>query len=542
MSRFFLYLIGFVLLTDLVNAQVIYERTYPYEFPSIQIPIELSDTSTFSLADNSICGGVGSRHIDVTGNELMGNKFGAEAFSSGYYWIGHDSILIWAEEGALDVGPDSFRAYIWTPSEINKILSIGVRYNLAPERRYGAYLYTTDRLVYEKSDTLFTKDLYTSMVEDSLIVKDIWHVIEFEKSILVFSESEPPLVLDNHLKVIYQWDEPSSLPFNIYQGVVLDSFLVGKQALQPTSIAWVNIYNEAQQAMDLSIYFDQIEEVQANKNMLFVKGIVNGESFVLQLDNTFSVVGITQLVFPPLNKELSFQYYPDRVYAWSYDGLANYQANYRMSYKYLEASPINYIDIALDTMWVDSVYKYPEEYHLPAKVYISATIRNLSSDTIHSLTLHWEEPPIFWCDPGVYPIPFDGLEIIPGGLDTLSIQTWGYSTADDTPFFRRFYAQHANHHLDQDPTNNDFELNYVISSIGELSSTTISVFPNPFNEFLQISDGTYAIQLYLYDQTGRMVSKGNGRLDNLGNLPAGIYFLQIQTGSSLAVKRVIKAY
>ena len=538
MNKSFIYLACLLFLIGQISAQVIYERTYPYEFPSIQIPIELSDTSTFSLGNNSDCGGVGSRHIDVDGNELMGNKFGVEAFSSGYYWIGHDSVLIWAEEGALDVGPDSFRVYVWTPDEIKKILSIGVRYDFTPERRYGAYLYTTGRLLYEKSDTLYTKNLYTAAVEDSLIIPFIYHVIEFEKSILVFSDSESALLLNDHLEVIYEWQDLLSLTFNIDQAVVVDSFLVGKEGVNPTSIAMVNVYNESQQVMDLSMYFDQIEEIQANKNMLFVKGIFNGESQLLQLDSEFAVVGITKIDIPELNKELTFQYYPDRVYAWGYDGLANYKANYRMSYQYQDANPVKYLDIALDTMWVDSVYKYPEQQHLPIKVYISAVVRNFSPETIHSYTLHHEEIPVFYCDPGVYAMSFEDLTIEPNDSDTLSFQIWTYQYGSS--FTRRFYVHHGNHHLDDEITNNNFQLTYLISGTGELFPLSITVYPNPFIDFFQTSVQTDLIQLNLYDQSGRLVSTGYDRLDYLYKLPSGIYFLQIQTGSSFVVERVVK--
>ncbi|MBP7240237.1 MAG: T9SS type A sorting domain-containing protein [Saprospiraceae bacterium] len=538
MSRISLCIICFLCLTYQVRAQVVYERTFPYEAPSIQIPIELSDTTTFSLGSNSYCGGIGTRHIDQSGNELMGNLFGAEAFSSGYYWIGHDSVLIWAEEGAMDVGPDSFRVYIWTPDSINKILSISVREHLEDTRRYGAYMYTADRLVYEKSDTLYTKNLYTSIVEDSLIIPYLYHIIEFEKNILVFSDMQSPLVLDNELNIIYEWDNLASLPFNM--GVVLDSFLVGRAGLNPTSIAIVNVYDEAQQVIDLSGYFDQIQDIQSNKNMLFVKGIFNGEPYVLKLNSEFSVVEISTLDMPELDKEMSFHYYPDRVYACGYDGLANYKANYRMSYKYIEASPIKYLDIALDSMWVDSVYFWPEEYHLPANVYILATIRNHSSETIHAYTVHWEETPVFWCDPGVYPWPMEGRNIEPGAVDTVSFQSWSYAVAHGATYVKRFFVQHANHHLDDDITNNSFELIHIFSSTDNPSSSPISIFPNPFIDVLSTSSTSVSVKMVLYDQMGRVVSIGQDQLNDLGSLPPGIYFLNVQTSGSIATMRVIK--
>ena len=183
MRKNFNYLFCLFFLSSQISAQVIYERTYPDEFPSIQIPIELSDTSTFSLGTNSECNGIQSRHIDVNGNELSDNVLYAEGFTSGYHWIGHDSILIWIENGSYDVGPDAFHVYIWTPNEISRILNLDLYHGYTAAEGYGAFLYHADRLVYRKIDTLYTMNLSTTLIEDSLIVFGISQIIELEKSI-----------------------------------------------------------------------------------------------------------------------------------------------------------------------------------------------------------------------------------------------------------------------------------------------------------------------------------------------------------------------
>lgn len=538
MSKKLVFLFCLLSLSFHICAQVIYERTYPDEFPSIHNPIELSDTSTFSLGTNDECNGIRSRHIDVRGNELSDNIVYAEGFSSGYHWIGHDSILIWVEHGAHDVGPDSFRVNVWTPNEMKEVLSVGVPFDFSPERRYGAYLYAPDRLVYEKWDTLYTKNLYTEVLEDSMIISGIRQIIEFEKAILVLSESQSPLVLDEHLNNIYEWVDLSSLPFAISDAVVLDSFLIGKKDMDPTSIVNVNIYNEVQQEIDLSAYFDQIEDVQANKNMLFIKGVFNGESFVLQMNEGFTVISFTKLDMPSLDKEMTFTYYPDRVYAWGFDGLSGYNANYRMSYTYIEPGPVKYLDVALDSVWVDSVY-FPNLDFLPALVYIVARVRNLSPEPIQSVTIHWKEE-ASWCNPEVHSMSYDGLSINPDDVGTVTLATWSYAVAHGIPFIKTFLAEHGNHHFDLDTTNNSFELNYLLSSIGELIPSSISISPNPFTDNLQTSVSDESIQLDLYNLTGNKVSTGFGRLDNLDQLLPGIYFLQIQSGKSIIVERVVK--
>src|SRR5688572_8780783 len=100
MNKIAINLICAFFLVHQIQAQLIYERTYPDEFPSIELPIELSDASTFSMASrDNICVRASIRHIDAFGNENVANAFSVEAFSFGYHWIGHDSVLIWYENG-----------------------------------------------------------------------------------------------------------------------------------------------------------------------------------------------------------------------------------------------------------------------------------------------------------------------------------------------------------------------------------------------------------------------------------------------------------
>jgi hypothetical protein len=535
-----IYLLFFLCLASQIRAQLNYERTYPHTFISNQVPIELSDTSTFSLRNNGECGSLRSMHIDVNGSERIENIFYGEAFSSGQYWIGHDSVLIWVEAGAYDVGPDSLRVYVWTPNEINKILSIGLDYNFSPTRRYGAFLYSPDRVVYEKSDTLYTKDLSNNLLEDSLIIPQISLILEFEKSILVFSENESPLLLNDQLEDIKEWQNFTTLPFSLYEAVVLDSFLVGVEELNPLSLAKINVYDESLTHLDLTSYFDLIEDVQSNKDNLFIKGISNGIHQVLQLDSKFSLVDLTVISFPDLVKQLAFHYYPDRVYASGHDGIANYKADYRMCYKYTVASPIKYVDIALDTMWVDSVYQYPMHFHIPPRVYVSAVIRNHTLEPLHFFTLHFEEEAGFFCASDVNPYHFADLSILAGEVDTVSFQVWSRPLGYGMPMITRFYASHGNHHLESDASNNDFELFYLISSTEVPVSLPVSIYPNPFIDFLAVTEFAYSVKLDLYDHTGRQIATGLDRLENLNKLPAGIYFLQIISGQSIAVKRVVK--
>lgn len=522
-------------LASQIRTQVIYERTYAYASNSVNFPVELSDTSTFSFDNDNMCGGIGARHIDKYGNELTDNWFAAEGFSSGYYWIGHDSILIWAVHGAWDAGVDSFRVYVWTPDTTRKIVS---RY-MAPDAREvmgGAFLYTSDRLVYRQSDTLFTLNLINGIEEDSLVVPDIYSVTEFEKSILVVSNTSYPVLLNDKLEVLEIWPDLSFLPFNISEALVLDSFLVGIDLSHPLAISTFNIYSEAQMNIDLSGYFDQIDEIQSNKNNLFIKGKSADEDMVLQLDSTFSYIDIQPLDLPGLDKEMNFRYYPERAYAWSTDGMAKYEANYRICYPYIDPTPIKYVDIALDTIWVDSV-SVPHPHDHIISIYLKAVVSNHSNDTIQSYTMHHEEVFDHFCFDGVYLHAYEQQKIEPNKSDTIRFQLWTYN---GMYFQRRVYVHHANHHLDTLLFNNSFLVNHLLSSSNELTGKQIVVYPNPFIDFLTVtalSDVTY---LELFNQAGQLVAEGYGQLTELKKLSAGYYVLKITDSQTTGIRSVIK--
>lgn len=108
------------------------------------------------------------------------------------------------------------------------------------------------------------------------------------------------------------------------------------------------------------------------------------------------------------------------------------------------------------------------------------------------------------------------------------------------PFMQTFYVEHGNFHLDADTSNNAFELICVSSGTEETAPSSMAAFPNPFADYITVSEHSESIQLRLYDQDGAMVANGYNRLDGLRRLPAGSYFLQIMSGHTIDVKRVVK--
>jgi hypothetical protein len=347
-------------------------------------------------------------------------------------------------------------------------------------------------------------------------------------------------LLNDRLEVIGIWTDLSFLPFTITEALVLDSLIVGRDLLHPLAISTFNIYSEAQRNIDLSGYFDQIDEIQSNKNNLFVKGKSAGTDLVLQLDSTFSFVDIQPLEFPDLDKELNYRYYPERMYASGYDGYTNYKANYRMCYPYQDPSPIRYVDISLDTMWVDSVRHWPPEYHIPPGIKGSALITNLSPDTLTSLTLHFWEIPFFWCDDGVRAYIMNDIQILPFGTDTIPFGSWADSPSSEQHFHRTFFIEHGNNHLDLNLADNSFELNYLISGSEELIPSDITVYPNPFTDFLTVTALSDHPYLELFNPTGLLVAEGYGQLTDMEKLPVGYYVLKVTDTQTTSIRSVVK--
>lgn len=542
MNKIAINLICFFFLAYQIQAQVIYERTYPDEFPSIELPIELSDGSTFSMASiDDICVRASIRHIDLFGNENKSNAFSVEAFSSGYHWIGHDSVLIWYEYGAWDVGPDSFHISIWTPGAITKVHTTDAQYDLPPFRKYGAFLYTPEQLLFRKTDTLYLKNLITSVVEDSIIVTGISSIVEFEESILVFRKTRVPIIIDRNLEQIYTWHMIADFPFDTAQIVSLDSFIIYKDESNSTSIQLINVYDESIQQLDLSAYVSSIEDMQSNKGFVFVKGSSINGPLVVQLDKNFQVVRVSSLDIPEINGIRTLRYYPDRVYAWGHQGLGQYNANYRLCYAYQQPEPIELVDLKLDSMWIHSINIVTPNHPIYAYLGISCKITNLSPVTIQSASLHYDRnEPENTCFNGVNISHFENLNILPDATDTIQFQSYSIDLIRGNGLNRQYILEHGNHHLDGDTSNNTYNLIYTITATEQIQREVINVYPNPFTDILYVSFPSIGVEMVLYDQTGRMVSQGQDQLNDVEWLQSGVYFLRISNGNSTTIQKVVK--
>ena len=257
--------------------------------------------------------------------------------------------------------------------------------------------------------------------------------------------------------------------------------------------------------------------------------------YLVQINEQLQVIHETVIDLPDLlGGEFTFTYYSDRVYA----STPGDWRKYRMSYHFTDANPIRFVHISLDTIWVDSVFLYPHEMHLPANLFLLARITNHSPDTIHSFTYLFHLIPFIFCDPGVYPHFLDGLSIPPGETGTVPFTTWSWEVAEHKPFIRTFYVQHANHHLDDHPTDNHFELSFLLSATNPIVENSLSIWPNPFFDYLETSEDFESLRMY--NSLGHVVSTGINSLDNLASLVPGTYYVQGLKNKKSFFTRLIK--
>lgn len=520
-----------------LEAQVIYERTFSQISPSIRQTIQLSDTSSICFASVSECEFAPFHHIDQNGNSINSVGFSLEATHySGTRTVGLDSILVWSREGPTDYdGPNYLQMGLWTPAQFITLVSDSLYYQFWEDKEvpYEAYLLKDDKLVYRKADSLYVVEISTQHLLRKVIVPDLGNVNAFLDYIVAFSSSDDPIIFSIDLLPVDTWHF-NQHPVNNYLQMALDSFLIGHITQEDARLHIVNGLTEVSFDLDLSDYLTHIDDIQVNAQGLFVKGKKGTLDYLIQINEQLQVINVTVMDMPELAELFTFTYYSDRVYGSRTDEVDEY----RMSYHYLDAHPIHFVDVSLDTIWVDSVFYYPHEMHLPANLYLMARITNHSADTIHFLTFHYEDIPFLFCDPGVYPFSINGLSIPPGETGTVPFTTWSWEVAEHTPFLRTYYVEHANHHLDDAYTDNQFQISYLFSALNHLTENNLSIWPNPFYDYVETSADFE--NLKMYNSLGRVVSTGINRLENLRNLSPGSYYVQGSKNQKSFLTRVIK--
>ena len=541
MKVFNLVIFCILIYNPIVFTQVIYERIFSPVYPSIEHAFQLSDYSTVSFANNTECDYAAYLHIDKQGVKISSEGISSESTHSlGVRPIGRDEILVWFREGPNDYnGPNFFKIGLWTSGKLIELVRDTSLFSLWEDRDliYEAYLLINNKIVYRKGDSLFVVQVSTQQLLNKIAIPEFSVVHPFLDYIVVFDYAAKPVVYSIDLDEVAYWNI-NQHPVSSYESMALDSFLIGIITQEDATLHVVNGLTEASFDLDLSGYFTHIEEIQVNTDGLFVKGKKGVDDYLLQLNDQFQVINETIVDLPDLAGTFTYTYHANRMYAWKADGLSAYRANYRISYNYPDANPIRFIDISLDTIWVDSVFYWPPEMHLPAKLFLLFQVTNHSKETIHSFTVHFESTQAIQCDPGIYYGIKEGLSIPPGETEIVPVSTWSWEVAENEPFFRTYFIQHANRHLDDHIIDNHFQFTYLLSSTPPVVENALSIWPNPFHDYLETSKDVKSLRLY--NSLGHVVSTGINRLDNLGSLIPGTYYVQALKNEKSFFSRVIK--
>ena len=86
----------------------------------------------------------------------------------------------------------------------------------------------------------------------------------------------------------------------------------------------------------------------------------------------------------------------------------------------------------------------------------------------------------------------------------------------------------------------DFMINGVVSTAEELSSTP-TIWPNPTSDIVNIDmmEGDF-VKATLYNSYGHKLFTSSSAKIDLNDLPAGVYFLKVESKVEAFVKRLVK--
>jgi hypothetical protein len=178
-----------------VNGQVVYERVYDYSSPSIEYPFVLSNHSTFSVNsyESAFCQGFGYRLIDSLGNEISKGGLSNESGHSFYAQeIGKDSILISFRDGPHDYAGDNFfKVKLWRPDTVITLVLDTVNNGLWEDKdlSFQGFFLLNNKVVYQKVDSFFVKNIITGFVEKKLVIPLTSLVIPLDSNLVIWADT-----------------------------------------------------------------------------------------------------------------------------------------------------------------------------------------------------------------------------------------------------------------------------------------------------------------------------------------------------------------
>jgi hypothetical protein len=91
--------------------------------------------------------------------------------------------------------------------------------------------------------------------------------------------------------------------------------------------------------------------------------------------------------------------------------------------------------------------------------------------------------------------------------------------------------------------SNEIEINMITTRVNERLANTTKIFPNPASTFVSVSAQNTMLSVKVMNQAGQLVMSSNANSINtkldVGNLPAGLYMMVIETNEGLISKKMM---
>lgn len=229
-----------------------------------------------------------------------------------------------------------------------------------------------------------------------------------------------------------------------------------------------------------------------------------------------------------------------------------------------KASAVNYTtDLTLLSVQADSSYLSCNVYTVasPAATVCTAMLRpkikvkNSGSTAIQSFKLNCYNTPNMFCGGAYfYQEQFSGFTLMPGDSIILTAHSFAprYLDIVSTPspvVNYCFYTTVPNNETDKTRADNESCNSFafaITTGLKEFQApgVRLEIYPNPFKEMLHVEASVTIRQIEITDALGRVVtdlSVNDTNTDlNQSDLPAGLYFLKVNTDKGSAIKKLIK--